>query len=186
MDMQCGYWCERMVISRNSSPGSCSISWQLQCTSGERGQGRLLRRCGVSAEAGGRGGKGCMAWELEKLYTQRKWHAGCSGPESESNSILWEQWENIQGMSCHSSRLRIEAVVPRGHGKQCWVERNWYEQKTPALSVPALAHHQTSDNRLLLLVYQHEPITRPHYFLQSSFQFELKTMNVLCFSHNPA
>lgn len=68
-----------------------------------------------------------IGWQLEKLCTQRKRHTGRSGPESESILMLWEQWEKIPSMSCgSSSRLRLEAAVPMGHGKRCWAERTWY------------------------------------------------------------
>lgn len=85
--------------------------------------------------------RGWVGWELEKLCTQRKQHTGQGGPELESNSMLWEQWEKIQSMSCgSSSRLRLEAVVPVGHGKQ----GTDAGQQTSAFTVPALARHQAS------------------------------------------
>lgn len=82
--------------------------------------------------------------QLEKLCTQRKRHTGRSGPELKSISMLWEQWAKIRSMSCgSSSRLRLEAAVPMGHGKRCWAERTWYGT-TDIFYCPSAADHQAS------------------------------------------
>lgn len=172
MDVYCGYCFERTAISWNSSPGSYSLVWQLQCSSEQRGQGRIVWSNGISTETGGRGGKGAgHGLATRKTCTQRKQHTGWSGPGLESISMLWEQWEKIQSMNCgSSSRLGLEAAVPRGHGKQRWAERNWCGTtdisycpsagRSPGLITSCKVSFNLS-SRPWILCFSYHPVTNP-------------------------
>lgn len=120
---------------------------------------------GISTETGGRGGKGAV----HGLATRKTFHT-----EETIYRVEWawarKQFDALgtgRENSEHELRLIFQAEVRSSGAQGSW---------EAALGRKELMR----DNRHLLLS-QCWPVTRPHYFLQSFFQFEFETVNSMFF-----